>query len=153
MALDEVLAREVAAGPARADAPAPAAGTGRRPGTGPRHAAARIGQHYHQVTAHVAEHRSLPVRLTDTGARVQNAAEENRASAVYLDTVSWWGPTAEDRDTARLLAGMFFDHERATGLRHGYDPFGRLVVHCATAHAFAVQWPATAAPASSRVSQ
>jgi hypothetical protein len=115
-----------------------------------RHAAARIGQHYHQVTAHVAEHRSLPVRHTETGGSVQNPAEENRASAVYLDTVSWWGPTAEDRDTARLLAGMFFDHERAAGLRHGYDPFGRLVVHCAAAHAFAVQWPATAAPVAAQ---
>jgi hypothetical protein len=56
-----------------------------------RRAAARIGQHYHQVTAHVAEHRSLPLRLTDTGGSVQNPAEKDRASAVYLDTASWLG--------------------------------------------------------------
>ncbi|MEV3926973.1 hypothetical protein [Actinomadura coerulea] len=111
------------------------------------HAAARIGQQYHQVTAHVAEHRSMPVRLPDSTASAHSPDAGGSEPATYLDTVSWWGPTPEDRADARLLAGMFFEHERAAGLRHGYDPFGRLVLHCAQARAFAVQWPSTAAPA------
>ncbi|TMR03405.1 hypothetical protein ETD83_10895 [Actinomadura soli] len=113
-----------------------------------RHAADRIGRQYHQVAAYIAEHHALPARLPDGSSPRPDPDAGNQEPATYLDTVSWWGPKAEDRDAARLLAGLFFDHERATGLRHGYDPFGRPVVHCAAARAFAVQWPTATAPAA-----
>ncbi|MGK5558574.1 hypothetical protein ACSNOI_43930 [Actinomadura kijaniata] len=52
------------------------------------------------------------------------------------------GPRPDDREHAALLAGLFYDHE-LDGARHGYDPFGRLIVHSTVAAAFAVAWPAS----------
>ncbi|QXJ25803.1 hypothetical protein AGRA3207_007354 [Actinomadura graeca] len=114
------------------------------------HAADRIVQHYRTVTALVQEHHWLPARHLDHGSTAGQDPAGHRQPATSLDTVSWWGPRPEDREAVRLLAGPFFDHERAAGIRHGYDPFDRLVLHCAAAHAFAVQWPAACAPSPDR---
>ncbi|MEU4229613.1 hypothetical protein AB0F17_35395 [Nonomuraea sp. NPDC026600] len=52
------------------------------------------------------------------------------------------GPGPKNRQRADDLVRLFYDHERQHGVQHGYDSFGRLVVRCPAAHAFAVTWPA-----------
>jgi hypothetical protein len=61
--------------------------------------------------------------------------------AAYLATVSWWRPKPEHRQDEVLLEGLFFYLKHAGGFRYGYDPFGRLVIGCPAARAFALSWP------------
>lgn len=109
------------------------------------HTAGRISAHYqHQAGYYAAEHRELPVRVPAPASTAEVSGSDEAADATsYLATVSWWGPRPEHRDHAVVLEGLFFDHEHTTGVRYGYDPFGRLVVHCPAAAAFAVAWPLT----------
>ncbi|MFB4317295.1 hypothetical protein [Actinomadura sp. 21ATH] len=104
------------------------------------HATARIAVHHRlqlPPTGPLAGH--LPARLPAPGPGPLPGTAPD--AAAYLRTVSWWGPAGQHLDLAELLHGLFYAHEADDGLRHGYDPFGRLVVYAPAAHALGVAWP------------
>jgi hypothetical protein len=61
-------------------------------------------------------------------------------AAAYLETVSWWGPRAQDRTRADQLDAEL-DSEELGGVA-GYDPWGRLVRLSSSGERFVVEWPA-----------
>lgn len=120
------------------------------------HAADRIALHHRQQIGGRAQLQQwvparvdvpgpgpLPLPAPDASADAGIEAAQDTApdAAAYLATVSWWGPSADDSEHAGLLAALFYRHELDAGTRHGYDPFGRLVLWCPHAHAFGVAWP------------
>ncbi|MFG1858528.1 hypothetical protein ACGFJT_42320 [Actinomadura geliboluensis] len=114
------------------------------------HAADRIALHHQtQVGGRAHLQQWVPARVDAPGPGplplpgTASGAGAVPDAAAYLATVSWWGPSADDADHAGLLAALFYQHERDAEARHGYDPFGRLVLWCPHAHAFAVAWPTT----------
>ncbi|MDL4813138.1 hypothetical protein [Actinomadura opuntiae] len=122
------------------------------------HAADRIALHHRQqIGGHAQLQQWIPARVDAPGpaplplpapdasadAGIEAAPDAAPDAAAYLATVSWWGPSADDGEHAGLLAALFYRHELDAGTRHGYDPFGRLVLWCPHAHAFGVAWPVT----------
>ncbi|MEV6987230.1 hypothetical protein AB0M95_39050 [Sphaerisporangium sp. NPDC051017] len=104
-----------------------------------------LSDHFRLQIPHriAAQHTTLPVRVDAAILRPGNGDQQRASSEAYLRTVAWWGPRPEHQLAADQLARLFFDHERQLGITHGYDPFGRLVVRCPAAGAFAVAWPTT----------
>ncbi|MFD1496982.1 hypothetical protein [Streptosporangium lutulentum] len=145
------LADEVSAEAASADqdgAPDP----GAQLAAALRQAVVGIGEHFHpQVRLRVGSQQWIPARIelaTAASSVARQHVGERTEGAAYLQTIAWWGPRPEDREMAYLLARLFFDyeHDGEDGLACGYDPFGRLVMHCPAAEAFAIGWPTNGVP-------
>lgn len=81
-----------------------------------------------------------PTLVDDPGPALRAITEPGDAEHAYLATVSWWGPAAGDAHRAAALRGHLWEKD-LEGLRTGYDPFGRLVLHNPTTGTVAVERP------------
>ena len=81
-----------------------------------------------------------PTLVDDPGPAPRAITEPGDAEHAYLATVSWWGPAAGDAHRAAALRGHLWEKD-LEGLRTGYDPFGRLVLHNPTTGTVAVERP------------
>lgn len=75
-----------------------------------------------------ARHLLDPALIDDPGPTLQVITEPGAAEQAYLATVSWWGPADGDAHRAEALRGHLWEKD-LDGLRTGYDPFNRLVLH------------------------
>ncbi|MEV6179968.1 helix-turn-helix domain-containing protein [Streptomyces sp. NPDC052015] len=87
-----------------------------------------------------ARHLLDPTLIDDPGPAPQAITRLGDAEQSYLATVSWWGPAAGDAHRAEALRGHLWEKD-LEGLRTGYDPFGRLVLHNPVTGALAVERP------------
>jgi predicted DNA-binding transcriptional regulator AlpA len=81
-----------------------------------------------------------PALIDDPGPSPRALTELGDAEKAYLATVSWWGPAAGDAHRAAALRGHLWEKD-LDGLRTGYDPFNRLVLHNPTTGALVVERP------------
>ncbi|MFD5079603.1 helix-turn-helix transcriptional regulator [Streptomyces sp. NPDC058371] len=81
-----------------------------------------------------------PALVDDPGPTPRVITPLGEAEQAYLATVSWWGPAAGDAHRAAALRGHLWEKD-LEGLRTGYDPFGRLVLHNPAADTVAVERP------------
>ncbi|MCY1649283.1 helix-turn-helix domain-containing protein [Streptomyces sp. NPDC048212] len=86
-----------------------------------------------------------PSLIDDPGPSLKAITEPGDAEHAYLATVSWWGPAAGDAHRAAALRGHLWEKD-LDGLRTGYDPFGRLVLHNPTTGSLAVERPRALPP-------
>ncbi|MFE4574628.1 helix-turn-helix transcriptional regulator [Streptomyces chartreusis] len=87
-----------------------------------------------------ARHLLDPTLIDDPGPAPTAITQPGTAEDAYLATVSWWGPAAGDTHRAAALRGHLWEKD-LQGLRTGYDPFGRLVLHNPTTGTLAVERP------------
>ncbi|MFJ9029982.1 helix-turn-helix transcriptional regulator [Streptomyces sp. NPDC102274] len=89
-----------------------------------------------------ARHLLDPRLIDDPGPDPHAISSPGEAERAYLATVSWWGPAAGDAHRAAALRGHLWDRD-LDGLRTGYDPFGRMVLHNPTTDTLAIERPRT----------
>ncbi|MGV9277754.1 helix-turn-helix transcriptional regulator [Streptomyces griseosporeus] len=87
-----------------------------------------------------ARHLLDPSLIDDPGPAPHALAQLGDAERAYLATVSWWGPAAGDAHRDATLRGHLWEKD-LHGLRTGYDPFGRLVLHNPATKALAIERP------------
>ncbi|MFD5589347.1 helix-turn-helix transcriptional regulator [Streptomyces sp. NPDC127063] len=87
-----------------------------------------------------ARHLLDPTLIDDPGPAPKTLTRLGDAERAYLATVSWWGPAAGDAHRAEELRGHLWEKD-LEGVRTGYDPFGRLVLHNPETATLAVERP------------
>ncbi len=81
-----------------------------------------------------------PTLIDDPGPSPRVITQLGDAERAYLATISWWGPAAGDAHRAAALRGHLWEKD-IQGLRTGYDPFNRLVLHNPTTETLVVERP------------
>lgn len=81
-----------------------------------------------------------PTAIDDPGPAPAVISRTGEAEQAYLATVSWWGPADGDAHRAAELRGHLWEKD-LDGLRTGYDPYGRLVLHNPTTGTLALERP------------
>ncbi|MFB7739831.1 helix-turn-helix transcriptional regulator [Streptomyces sp. NPDC056112] len=81
-----------------------------------------------------------PTLIDDPGPSPRVLTQIGDAEQAYLATISWWGPAAGDAHRAAALRDHLWEKD-LEGLRTGYDPFGRLVLHNPTTGSLVVERP------------
>jgi len=106
------------------------------------HADAELGDALAAAEPELVSTRHLldPALVDDPGPAPRAITEPGDAETAYLATVSWWGPAVGDAHRAAALRGHLWEKD-LEGLRTGYDPFGRLVLHNPTTGTVAVERP------------
>lgn len=110
--------------------------------TGGPHADTDLGDALAAAEPELVSTRHLldPTLVDDPGPAPRAITEPGDAEHAYLAAVSWWGPAAGDAHRAAALRGHLWEKD-LEGLRTGYDPFGRLVLHNPTTGTVAVERP------------
>jgi len=83
-----------------------------------------------------------PTLIDDPGPAPHAITHCGEAEQAYLATISWWGPAAGDAHRDAALRGHLWEKD-LDGVRTGYDPFGRMVLHNPTTGTLAVERPRT----------
>ncbi|TXJ83290.1 DNA-binding protein [Streptomyces lavendulae] len=115
--------------------------------TGGPHFDAALGEALEAAEPELVSTRHLldPTLIDDPGPAPAALPQLGDAEHAYLAAVSWWGPADGDAHRAAALRGHLWEKD-LDGLRTGYDPFGRLVLHNPTTGALAVERPRTLPP-------
>ncbi|GAA3127071.1 hypothetical protein GCM10020254_88110 [Streptomyces goshikiensis] len=83
-----------------------------------------------------------PSLIDDPGPSPHAVSTLGDAEHAYLSTISWWGPASGDAHRKAALLGHVWEKDRE-GLRTGYDPYGRMVLHNPATSALALERPRT----------